>query len=190
MHRMESLRARLLGPAPAALARQRRVAVLGVLLLTVVGGALRLWRLGYPSRLVFDETYYVKQAWSLVRYGYESEIRKGLEDPDALWVAGDPEVFDGRADMVVHPPVGKWMISIGELLMGPQDPMGWRLSSAVVGTLSIALIGWCAWLIWKNALPCLLRWHRRPRPLNDICVRSAAVPSTLFAPIAVTSMRC
>ena len=152
MHRMESLRARLLGPPPAALARQRRVALLGVLLVTAIGGALRLWRLGHPSRLVFDETYYVKQAWSLVRYGHEREIREGLEDPDALFTAGTPDVWGGEPDLVVHPPVGKWMIALGELVMGPEDPVGWRLSSAVVGTLSIALLGWSAWLIWKNAL--------------------------------------
>ena len=40
MHGMESLRARLLGPAPAALARQRRIAMIGILLVTVVGGVL------------------------------------------------------------------------------------------------------------------------------------------------------
>lgn len=156
---MESLGARLLGPAPAAhdgegvdAARQRRIATWGILLVTLVGGALRLWRLGHPDRLVFDETYYVKQAWSLIRYGHEREIREGLEDPDALFTNGDPDVFGGQPDLVVHPPVGKWMIGLGELVTGPESALGWRLSSATVGTLSIALLGVVAWLIWRNAL--------------------------------------
>ncbi len=149
---MESLRARLLGPAPAELAGQRRVAALGILVVTLVGGALRFWRLGHPDRLVFDETYYVKQAWSLVRFGHERETKAGLEEPDELWNAGNPDVFGNQPDLVVHPPVGKWMIALGELVTGPGSATGWRLSAATIGTLSIALLGLCAWLIWKNAL--------------------------------------
>ena len=152
MHGMESLRARLLGPSPAALAGQRRVAALGILVVTLVGGALRFWRLGHPSRLVFDETYYVKQAWSLVLFGHEREVRSDLDEPDVLFTAGTPNVFGDQPDLVVHPPVGKWMIALGEMLIGPEHPFGWRLSSAVIGTLSIAVLGACAWLIWKNAL--------------------------------------
>lgn len=152
MQRMESLRARLLGPAAADHGLQRRIALIGILLVTLVGGALRFWRLGYPTRLVFDETYYVKQAWSLVRFGHEREIRSGLEEPDNLFTNGTPDVWGNEPDLVVHPPMGKWMIALGELVTGPEDPFGWRLSSAVVGTLSIAVLGLCAWLIWRNAL--------------------------------------
>ncbi len=152
MHGMESLRARLLGPTPQALARQRRIAMVGILLVTVVGGGLRLWRLDYPTRLVFDETYYVKQAWSLVLHGTEMDVREDIEEPDELFTQGTPDVFGDHADYVVHPPMGKWMISLGQLLLGPEDPAGWRLASAVVGTLSIAVLGLCAWLIWKNAV--------------------------------------
>src|SRR5690606_20036289 len=69
-----------------------------------------------------------------------------------LYTQGTPDVFGETADFVVHPPMGKWMIALGQLLLGPEDPAGWRLASAVVGTLSIAVLGLCAWLIWKNAL--------------------------------------
>lgn len=149
---MESLRARLLGPASAALPRQRRAAMLGILLVTLIGGVLRFWRLGHPDRLIFDETYYVKQGWSLITYGHEREIRDGLEDPDALFNNGTADVFGDQPDLVVHPPVGKWMIGLGELVTGPESPFGWRLSSATIGTLSIAVLGVIAWLIWRNAL--------------------------------------
>ncbi len=149
---MEFLRARLLGPSPRSLRRSDRVAWLGILLVTLVGGALRLWRLGYPDRLVFDETYYVKQAWSLRLYGHEREIKDSVEDPNALFTNGTFDIWDDVPDLVVHPPVGKWMIALGEMLMGPESPAGWRLSSAVVGTLSILVLGRVAWHLWRNAL--------------------------------------
>ena len=152
MSHMESLRARLLGPAPQTLARSRRVALLGILLATIIGGVVRFVRLGHPHRLVFDETYYVKQAWSLRLYGHEREIREGLEKPDELFTAGTPDVWGNEPDLVVHPPVGKWMIAAGEMIFGPESSYGWRFSSAVIGTLSILVLGLVAWLIWKNAL--------------------------------------
>lgn len=152
MSGMESLRERLLGPLPRSLGRANRIAWLGILIVTVLGGAVRLWRLEHPHRLVFDETYYVKQAWSLRLFGYEREIREGLDKPDDLFTNGTPDVWGTVPDLVVHPPVGKWMIAAGELLFGPESSFGWRFSSAVVGTLSILIIGRVAWMLWHNAL--------------------------------------
>ncbi|MGD8151176.1 dolichyl-phosphate-mannose--protein mannosyltransferase [Ornithinimicrobium sp. Y1694] len=149
---MESLRARLLGAPPADLARANRIAWIGILVVTLLGGAIRFWRLGTPGRLVFDETYYVKQAWSMALHGVEMKVRAGLEEPDALFTAGTPDVFGTSPDLVVHPPVGKWMIAAGQLLFGPEHSFSWRVSSAVIGTLSILLLGRVAWLLWKNAL--------------------------------------
>ena len=42
---------------------------------------LRFWNLGHPHEIVFDETYYVKDAWTLLHLGYESTWpgrRRGL----------------------------------------------------------------------------------------------------------------
>ncbi|MGB7449013.1 MAG: phospholipid carrier-dependent glycosyltransferase, partial [Ornithinimicrobium sp.] len=144
------LRRRLLG-APASVA-QARWAWVGVLLVTLAGGAGRFFRLGHPHQLVFDETYYVKQGWSLMRFGYERDIREGLENPDELFTAGDPDVFGSTPDLVVHPPVGKWMLGVGEALAGVDSSFGWRLAAAVVGTLSILLLGRIVWHLWHNAL--------------------------------------
>ena len=41
--------------------------------------------------------------------------------------------------VVVHPPLGKQLIAIGEWLLG-YTPTGWRLASAVAGIVSILLI--------------------------------------------------
>ena len=41
------------------------------LVITLLAFLIRLHNLGYPNKLVFDETYYAKDAWSLLKFGYE-----------------------------------------------------------------------------------------------------------------------
>ncbi|MGB5935380.1 MAG: phospholipid carrier-dependent glycosyltransferase [Ornithinimicrobium sp.] len=145
-----SLHTRLLGPEPSRAAN--RITWWGVLIVTILGGAVRFFRLGHPSQLVFDETYYVKQGWSLIQFGTERDIKEGLAEPDELFTAGNPDVFADTPDLVVHPPVGKWMIGLGEWLVGVDSSFGWRLASAVVGTLSILLLGRIIWRLWRSPL--------------------------------------
>lgn len=102
-----------------------------------IGGVLRFVRLGEPDSLVFDETYYVKDAYSFLQSGYE---REWPEEADTSFNAGNPGILLETPDYVVHPPVGKWMIAFGMLLFGPSNPFGWRFTAAVVGTLSILIL--------------------------------------------------
>jgi dolichyl-phosphate-mannose--protein O-mannosyl transferase len=48
------------------------------------------------------------------------------------------EKTDGAA-YVVHPPLGKWLIALGEKAFGNVE-FGWRISSAVAGTLMILIL--------------------------------------------------
>ncbi len=146
----QTLRRQLVG-LPAS-ARQASWAWWGPLLAMLLGGAVRFYRLGYPEKLIFDETYYVKQAWSVMQFGYERDIKPGLAEPDDLFNAGNADVFATTPDLVVHPPVGKWMIGSGQWLFGVDSTMGWRFAAAVVGTLSILLLGRIVWHMWHNAL--------------------------------------
>ena len=41
--------------------------------------------------------------------------------------------------MVVHPEVGKWLIGLGELVFG-MTPFGWRVASAIVGSLMVMVM--------------------------------------------------
>lgn len=142
MSHTEQLRLRLLGIRPT----DRLAGYLGPLLVALYAGILRFWQLGRPDTLIFDETYYVKQAWSLVTFGTEHKVTEALAAKDAtpsvdqVWAAGTPDVFGPSADFVVHPPVGKWVIALGELAGGVQNAWSWRLGVAVLGTISVYLL--------------------------------------------------
>jgi dolichyl-phosphate-mannose-protein mannosyltransferase len=123
------------------------------LLIAAIGGFARFWRLDQPHQLVFDETYYVKQAASYLRVGYELATNPdSTPKPDDRFTHGTVNVFLNSPDFVVHPPVGKWMIAFGEWVFGPQSSWGWRFSAAAVGTLSILMIGRIARRLFGSTL--------------------------------------
>jgi len=88
----------------------------------------------------------------MLKYGYERAIKPELKKPDLLWNSGTTDVWGKNPDFVVHPPVGKWMIGLGEWLFGTDNPFGWRFASAVVGTLSILMIGRIARRLFRSTL--------------------------------------
>lgn len=128
------LRERLCPPMPAG----RFVGWLGPALVALFAAITRLWNLDHPARFVFDETYYPKDAYSLLLYGVEHEH---LEEANERILAGelDPDRLFGDGAFIVHPPVGKWMIAVGEWLFG-MNPFGWRFAVAVLGSLSVLML--------------------------------------------------
>ncbi|MGW0995463.1 dolichyl-phosphate-mannose--protein mannosyltransferase [Streptomyces sp. NPDC002523] len=109
----------------------------GPLLVTLLAGVLRFWNLGSPRAVIFDETYYAKDAWALVHRGFEVNWDKNANDL-VLQTHGHLAV-PADAAYVVHPPVGKYVIGLGELMFG-FDPFGWRFMTALLGTLSVLLL--------------------------------------------------
>ncbi len=103
----------------------------------VTAAATRLVGLGSPHELVFDETYYVKDAWSLRHLGFESGWPDGA---DERFAAGETDIWTGTAAFVVHPPLGKWIIGLGMAALGADDPASWRISMAILGILSVVLV--------------------------------------------------
>jgi dolichyl-phosphate-mannose-protein mannosyltransferase len=118
-------------------------------MMALLGGVLRFVRLGEPGTLVFDETYYVKDAYSMLQSGYE---RAWPEDANDSFNAGNPDVLLDSPNYVVHPPVGKWMIAFGMLLFGSDNAFGWRFSAALVGTLSVLVLALVAQRMFGSAL--------------------------------------
>lgn len=116
-------------------------------LTTLIGGILRFVRLDNPHSLVFDETYYVKDAYSYLVSGYE---RRWPDKANDSFNAGNPAILLDSPEYVVHPPVGKWMIAAGMWLFGPDSPFGWRFGAALTGTLSILLITLIALKLFRS----------------------------------------
>lgn len=116
---------------------------------TLLAAVTRLANLGHPPTLVFDETYYVKDAYTLSQLGYESSWPKGANDE---FNAGNPDVFHTTASFVVHPPVGKWIIAAGMALFGADDPFGWRFSVAITGILLVVLTMVAAHLLFGRTV--------------------------------------
>lgn len=106
------------------------------LAITLLAGALRVRGLGNPRLLIFDETYYAKDAYALLIAGHELVWPDGADD---MWLAGTPAPTE-EGSYVVHPPLGKWIIALGIQLFGIDSGFGWRISSAVAGTLGVLLI--------------------------------------------------
>ncbi len=134
--RIAELRARLLTPMPD----DRLWGWAGPLLVTVFAGFLRFYRLTVPHAIMFDETYYIKDAWSILRHGVEWQmLSASVADPRIL--AGNTNIFSlpYSGEFVVQPPAGKLLIAVGEWLFG-LTTLGWRLPSAVFGTLAVLVI--------------------------------------------------
>ncbi|KAA1425818.1 dolichyl-phosphate-mannose--protein mannosyltransferase [Nocardioides antri] len=123
----------------------RALGWLAPIAVAVLAFALRMYKLGTPDRFAFDETYYAKDAWSLLNNGYAQTYltdvdgnEKNKIDDDIL--AGHvQDVWTGDPSMAVHPEVGKWLIALGEQAFG-MDPFGWRIASAVVGALMVLVM--------------------------------------------------
>jgi dolichyl-phosphate-mannose-protein mannosyltransferase len=120
---------RLRHPMPA----DRLTGWLVTLVIGAIAFGIRVVGLGYPNKLVFDETYYAKDAYSLLRHGYERGWASGA---DAKVTAGTPDAMLESPSFIVHPPVGKWLIAGGEHLFG-MNSFGWRSASLVFGTLLV-----------------------------------------------------
>ncbi len=119
------------------------------LAITALAALLRFLNLANPPELVFDETYYVKDAYTLGLYGSE---RVWPENANPDFEAGNLEVYTTDPSYVVHPPLGKWIIWLGLNLFGADSSFSWRFSTALLGTLAIPLIILIARQLTKSPL--------------------------------------
>ncbi|GAA2242846.1 phospholipid carrier-dependent glycosyltransferase [Herbiconiux moechotypicola] len=117
-------------------ARERMWRWGGPLAVTLLAAVLRLVNLAHPHSLVFDETFYVKDAWTTWNLGYEASWPA---DVDGQFAAGGTALFHTNASFAVHPPLGKWIIGAGMALFGPDSSFGWRIAVAVCGILLVLL---------------------------------------------------
>ena len=86
-----------------------------------------------PPSLIFDETYYAKDACHFA--GGSEELCKIADDSTK-----------------VHPPLGKWLIAGGVKVFG-FDSFGWRIVPAIAGIITVALLFLLARRLFKALLP-------------------------------------
>ncbi|WP_460741213.1 dolichyl-phosphate-mannose--protein mannosyltransferase [Mariniluteicoccus endophyticus] len=116
--------------------------------LTLFTFVVRVVNLGFPSTLVFDEIYYAKDGWALWHFGHERDWAEGA---DADFARG---IFAGVKDsgsFIVHPPVGKWLIGLGEQVFGPGS-FGWRFPSLIAGSLLVLVVFFLARRLSRSTL--------------------------------------
>jgi dolichyl-phosphate-mannose--protein O-mannosyl transferase len=97
--------------------------------ITLLAGLLRFIRLDIPRGKIFDEIYYSCDAQNLMRFGVE----QGSKPNNSHCIP------NGQPGFIVHPPLGKWLIGIGEKTFGVNE-FGWRFSAAVAGTVSVLVL--------------------------------------------------
>ena len=121
---------------------------LGPLFVGTVAAVLRLVDIGRPAKFVFDETYYAKDAYSLLRFG---DVRSFVEEADDKVLAGDLDIFTDQPSFVVHPAVGKWLIALGIRLLG-MEPVGWRLATAIAGIVTVVIVARAGRRLFRSTL--------------------------------------
>ncbi|MFJ6678975.1 dolichyl-phosphate-mannose--protein mannosyltransferase [Microbacterium sp. NPDC091382] len=117
------------------------------LVVTILAGILRFWNLGHPHAIVFDETYYVKDAWSQWNLGYAATWP---DDADQRFAAGETGIYETEPSFAVHPPLGKYLIGAGMALFGPTSSFGWRFAVALAGTLAVLVLYAIAWQLSRS----------------------------------------
>jgi dolichyl-phosphate-mannose-protein mannosyltransferase len=115
-----------------------------IVAVTAIAAAVRLWGLSSPPTLVFDEHYYAKVA---CMYAGGSDRVCKIESPNER--AFREQEWD--VGSFVHPPLGKWTLALGIKAFG-MDPFGWRVGSAVAGTLAVAGVALIAQLLLGRPL--------------------------------------
>lgn len=115
----------------------RAIRWLAPLVITAIAALLRLINVAHPHQLAFDETYYVKDAWSLWTLGYEGTWGENAND---AFITLQQLPLSEQGAFIVHPPLGKWLIALGMAIGGPDNSAGWRLATAVLGTGSVLLV--------------------------------------------------
>ncbi len=103
---------------------------LQIVVLLLASFILRMWRLGIPGEVNFDEEYYVPMAGD---YFY------GLNDT----------VFEAS-----HPPFATYIIGMGIGLLG-DNALGWRIMSVIFSVMQTGVLYLFAKKLFKNHIPAL-----------------------------------
>src|SRR5439155_6637550 len=115
----------------------RRLAPL--VLIAGVAAILRIAALGSPNEIYFDETYYANDA--RVYLDGLSAYNRPLDFDATAPPSQPPPSLGVRGEKSwVHPPLGKWVIALGEAIVGTESPWGRRIVPALFGIGTVVLV--------------------------------------------------
>jgi dolichyl-phosphate-mannose-protein mannosyltransferase len=118
--------------------------VVAIVAVTAIAAFLRFFHLAHPPDFVFDEVYYPKAGCILI--GESDDVCQVDSSAEKYWREQKWDVGSW-----VHPPLGKWQIGLGIKAFG-MDSFGWRVTSALAGTLVVLLTAILAHLLFRSAL--------------------------------------
>jgi dolichyl-phosphate-mannose-protein mannosyltransferase len=128
---------------PTLLARLNRP-IVAILAVAAIAGAVRFVHLSQPSGFVFDEIYYPKAG--CIYLGWSDKTCRIDSSDERFWRTEKWDVGSW-----VHPPLGKWTIAVGIKAFGMNE-FGWRVMSALAGTLVAVMVAMMAQLLFDSPL--------------------------------------
>ena len=114
-----------------------------LIIIILLSAFLRLFRLDYPNKYVFDEVYHAYTA---------KEYLKGNKEAWSPWGKSPP----GVAFEWLHPPIEKEIMTASMFILQSSDAWAYRLPGALLGILSVFLVYQLALLLLKNQTTALL----------------------------------
>lgn len=114
-----------------------------LVLILLFAAFLRLYRLGYPNKYIFDEVYHAYTA---------KEYLKGNKDAWSPWGKSEP----GVAFEWLHPPIAKELMTASMFILHTTDAWAWRIPGTLLGIFSIFLVYQLALLLFKNGVAALI----------------------------------
>jgi dolichyl-phosphate-mannose-protein mannosyltransferase len=114
------------------LSYDRSWAYRSMLLVTICAVALGVWariyHLGFPPKIMWDEKYFPTMAEKFLRGVYQFDL---------------------------HPPLGKFILAVGIFFFG-NEPLGWRIMPLLFGCALLPLVAALGWYCFKERVGAML----------------------------------
>lgn len=149
-----------------------------LILIIVISVLLRIYKLDFPDKYVFDEVYHAYTA---------KEYLKGNKD---AWSPWGKSTEDGTAFEWLHPPIAKEVMTGSMFTFHSTNAWAWRLPGVIFGVLAIYFLYILASLLFKDKKTALLSAFvlsldgllltQSRTGMNDIYLVTLILLSTIF----------
>lgn len=148
-----------------------------LIIILITTAFLRLFRLNYPNKYVFDEVYHAYTAKEYLKVNRQAWSPWGQAPP-------------GVAFEWLHPPVEKELMTASMFILRSTDAWAWRLPGTLLGILSVLLVYKLALLLFKNQVTALISafifsidglvFVQSRTGMNDVYLVASVLVSVIF----------